>query len=133
MTPGRVDDGFGGRGWAFPVTLDGDVMAAEAGDAKIRQSIALILATRKGERVMRPEFGCGIHDLVWASPTPATLAAAADAVRHALLRFEPRITVDRVDIVLDPSRPAALRVQLTYTVRRTNSTFNLVYPFALET
>ena len=102
------------------------------GDEGIRQSIWMILGTSPGERVMRPGFGCGIHDLVFGVNNAATATAVAGAVRQALTTWEPRIDVLDVFAATDPSRPGLLVIEINYQVRSTNSRFNLVYPFYLE-
>jgi phage baseplate assembly protein W len=98
----------------------------------IRQAIWTLLATAPGERVMRPDFGCGIHDLVFAPNTPGTAGRVAGAVRQALLRWEPRIDLQDVQVAPKPGEPNALLIYIAYRVRTTNSRFNLVYPFYLE-
>ncbi len=124
---------FIGRGWSFPVRPGPAGRLTYAGDGeKIRQSIWLIMSTAPGERQMRPDFGCGIHDLVFAPAGPATRSLVVQQVRRALVRWEPRIDVLDVYAAPDPSRPNRLLVEINYRVRATNSRFNLVYPFYLE-
>ena len=123
-----------GRGWAFPVRIEpstGGIAVSEY-ENDIRESIQIILRTSRGERVMRPDFGCGIHDLVFATPTATTLGRVAHDVRLALVRWEPRVEVLAVDAAPDPARPSYLLVRVDYRVRTTNNQFNLVYPFYLE-
>ena len=124
-----------GQGIAFPVRFDaavGDLEAA-AFEESVRQSILIILGTAKGERVMRPDFGCGIYDLVFEPSTPTTASKVSQVVQESLLFFEPRIDVRevRVDPVFD-SDGSRLMIQINYEVRVTNNVFNLVYPFYLE-
>jgi phage baseplate assembly protein W len=125
---------FLGRGWAFPVAVerDGTVALVRDGGESIAQSIWTILSTAPGERVMRPEFGCGLHDLVFAVNNASTATAAAGRVREALAVWEPRIDVLDVFATPDPQRPNVLLIEIDYEVRSTNSRFNLVYPFYLE-
>lgn len=124
---------FLGRGWAFPVDTDssGAIELAE-GEADIRQAIRLILATAPGERVMRPEFGCGIHDYTFAAIDTTTLTMIAREVRDALERWEPRIEVLDVESALAEGATGRLEIEIRYRVRQTNNEFNLVYPFYLE-
>lgn len=123
---------FLGTGTAFPVSAAADGKLQHAAyEGGVRQSIWLILATAKGERVMRPDFGCGIHELVFDSISASTGGRVAAAVREALLRFEPRIDVR--DVSVSPSGDGAvLLISIDYEVRATNNAFNLVYPFYLE-
>lgn len=125
---------FLGLGWNFPIGIDtdGHVKLAADGEEGIRQSIWTILGTSPGERVMRPDFGCGIYDLVFGVNNAATASAVAGAVRDALTTWEPRIDVLDVYAAADPSRPGLLVIEINYQVRSTNSRFNLVYPFYLE-
>jgi uncharacterized protein len=125
---------FLGLGWNFPIDVDtdGQVELAPDGEEGVRQSIWTILGTSRGERVMRPDFGCGIHDLLFGVNNAATANAVAGAVRDALAAWEPRIDVLDVYAVPDPSRPSLLTIEINYQVRSTNSRFNLVYPFYLE-
>ena len=124
---------FLGVGTAFPLRLDpathGFVRAEY--EESVRQSILLILGTAPGERLMRPEFGCGIHDLVFENLSFATLGRVQQTVDEALLRLEPRIDVTSIDV-----RPGGdgnvLLIHIEYQVRATNNAFNLVYPFYLQ-
>jgi phage baseplate assembly protein W len=126
---------FQGMGWSFRDLVApedrGGVVPSLFEDA-VRQSVWLILATAPGERVMRPDFGCRIHELLFAASSAATLGRAAQAVREALVRWEPRIELIGVDVAPDRAEPALLRVRVDYRVRTTDNRFNLVYPFYLE-
>jgi phage baseplate assembly protein W len=123
---------FLGVGWAFPVAADaaGELNLA-AYEESVRQSVWIILGTAKGERVMRPDFGCGIYDLVFDINSAATAGEVSQAVRDALLTFEPRIDVLKVDVQPDGNGEIML-IGIDYEVRATNNVFNLVYPFYLE-
>ena len=120
-----------GRGWAYPVLVDpltGGVAFAEYED-DIHQAITIMLGTARGERVMRPDFGCGIHDLVFEVMDTATLTRVETAVRECLTKYEARIEV--LDVSVDPFDAAdgLLVIELDYRVRRTNQIGNFVYPF----
>lgn len=125
---------FLGIGLGFPISLDtrGDFQLAEY-EESVRQSIVIILSTAKGERAMRPDFGCSIYDLVFEPNSPATAGKVSQAIQEALLFFEPRIDVldVRVDSPSNQEREKML-VSIDYQVRATNNVFNLVYPFYLE-
>lgn len=129
---------FLGRGWNFDIGdtqgifLDESKHVAEASDEeKIRQSIWIILGTAPGERVARPDFGCGIHELVFSPRTAGTIGQVIRAVREALDAWEPRIDVTSVDVAPHPDHSDGLLVTVSYTVRATNSRQNFVYPFYL--
>ena len=125
--------GFLGSGWAFPVVADtaGGLRTAHGEDA-VRQSIWAILSTAPGERVMRPDYGCGIHDLVFDVLDAATAGTVTRVVREALAAHEPRIAVLDVYVAPDPSEPGLLLIEINYELRSSNSRANLVYPFYLS-
>ena len=128
--PGERKD-FLGRGWAMPVQLDqrtGLVACVEA-EEDIRQSIRIILETAPGERVMRPNFGCGIHELVFTAVDSTVIQRIRSLVEEALRRCEARIDV--LEVIVDAAATAQgeLIIALEYRVRKTNQTGNLVFPF----
>ena len=124
---------FLGVGWTSPVKLNpqGQVEMARYEDC-VRQSILMILGTAKGERIMRTDFGCGMHNLVFANNSPGTIGQVISEVRQALIQWEARIDVLEVDAYPDETQPNRLLIQINYQVRTTNNRFNLVYPFYLE-
>ena len=119
-------------GWKFPlqVTPGGGLARARA-EQRVEESIYLILSTAKGERVMMPDFGCGIHDLVFASNSPATQSLVVQSVRRALVAYEPRIDVLDVSAETAEGEPNLLLIRVGYRVRSNNARGNLVYPFNL--
>ncbi|WP_026425194.1 GPW/gp25 family protein [Actinokineospora inagensis] len=121
---------FIGRGWAFPVRTDATgSVALVGGDREIVESIRLILGTSPGERPMRPEFGCAIHDLVFAPADAATAGQLAYEVRSALERWEPRIALEDVVVGFDAVDQGMLLIDIRYTLRDRNDPRNLVFPF----
>jgi Bacteriophage baseplate protein W len=121
---------FLGRGWRFPIQPDGHGrLGFAAGEESIEESIWLILSTAPGERVMQPDFGCGIHQLVFEANSDLLHTAVAADVRQALVRWEPRIEVGQVHADPADGQPELLLVRIDYTVRGANSVHNLVYPF----
>src|SRR5262245_57331624 len=122
---------FLGRGWANPVALDPRTgkVATVAYEDDIRQSMRIILETAPGERVMRPNFGCGIHDLVFTSPDSTSIRLIRSSVEEALQRFEARIDVLNVEVDDQATLQGQLIVEIEYRVRKTNQTGNLVFPF----
>jgi phage baseplate assembly protein W len=123
---------FLGVGVRFPFQFDGARAIATAQyEDSVRQAIWIILGTSKGERVMRPDFGCGIYDLVFEVNSATTAGKVARAVREALLVQEPRIDVRNVQVEAQGGG-ATLLIEIEYEVRATNNVFNLVYPFYLE-
>jgi phage baseplate assembly protein W len=122
---------FLGRGWAFPVALEPrtGLVASVAYEDDIQQSILIILETAPGERVMRPNFGCGIHELVFAALDSTTLQQIRSAVEEALRRCEARIDVLNVNVDEAATLDGQLLVEIEYRVRLTNQIGNLVFPF----
>src|ERR1700682_2858244 len=113
---------FLGRGWAMPVDLDprtGLVATSEYED-NIRQSIRIVLETAPGERVMRPNFGCGIHDLVFAAVDTTTIQRIRSVIEEALRRYEARIDVIGVTVDEEATSEGVLLIELEYRVRKTN-------------
>jgi len=122
---------FLGVGWAYPVASDpltGDVKMSSY-ERDIQEAIRIILETAPGERVMRPRFGCGIHDLVFEEMNSTTVFAVQASVREALVTYEPRIEL--LEVGVDPLEALSglLVFTIHYRVRRTNQVDNLVYPF----
>jgi phage baseplate assembly protein W len=119
-----------GTGWSFPLETDGrGGIALSKHETDIEESIRIILGTAKGERRMRPDFGCEIHDLVFAPNNATTWGLAAHYVEDALGWWEPRIEVIDVEAQPDPDDSARLLININYHVRATNDERNLVYPF----
>ncbi len=120
-----------GTGVAFPFRGDGRGQIAMAtGEIDVDQAIRIILSTAPGDRPMRPEFGCDIHEYVFDQADAATLGNIDRAIRRALDRWEPRITIK--DITFDEDEDAGkLLVHITYELRTSSSPRNLIYPFYL--
>ena len=132
--PAPSSKDFLGRGWRFPVAIDplsGRIAISEF-EQDIRESIYIILSTARGERVMRPDFGCGIHDLVFASMNRSTLGLFESNMRESIIQFEPRVEILKLDISTEEASRGKLKVSLFLRVRDTNHEFNMVYPFYLK-
>jgi phage baseplate assembly protein W len=121
-----------GKGCGFPVSIQSGSVAMADYDESIRQSVWIILGTARGERVMNPEFGCGIHDFVFRPWSAATRGLIAYEVRHALAIWEPRIETVDVKIRNSGAAGEVVEIDIEYTVIPTNSRQNLVFPFYLE-
>jgi phage baseplate assembly protein W len=98
-------------------------------EREIEESIRMILATAPGERPMRPDFGCAIHDLAFAPADAATAGQLAFEIRSALDRWEPRADVLEVQVDFSDADEGVLRIQIGYRIRGTNDPRNLVFPF----
>lgn len=132
---------FFGTGWAFPVAFEkrrassnqstapncGVEMAADLQD--IEQSLTIILTTRPGERVMRPDFGCALEDLLFEPINLSLVTYVSNMIETSILYYEPRIKLNNVDIQQEDALEGKLKVEVDFTVRTTNSRFNYVYDF----
>ncbi|WP_405464881.1 GPW/gp25 family protein [Streptomyces jietaisiensis] len=120
---------FVGSGWAFPLRISptGGI-ALVSGEREIEEAIRLILATAPGERPMRPEYGCAIHDLVFSPINEATAGRVQHEVHASLDRWEPRIEVHEVDVTAGPDE-GMLVIDVRYSIRGTNNPRSLVFPF----
>ncbi len=125
-----ADADFLGRGWKFPVSIKNGKIAFSEGEESIKESIRIILETIEGERVMRPDFGCGINRLVFEPNNTSTAALIAFHIEEALMKWEPRIEVLDVNVTLDANNEKnELRINIEYMIKSTNTRDNLVYPF----
>ncbi|WP_219837879.1 GPW/gp25 family protein [Paenibacillus sp. R14(2021)] len=125
---------FLGRGWKFPIEVDpttGRIKTAEKED-DIAEAIRIILGTSKGERVMRPDFGCGIHEFVFETTDETTLRLLETNIQEAIRIWEPRVHEVEVHAETDGIHAGKLMLHISYVVRSTNNLFNQVYPFYLE-
>ncbi|MDZ8228188.1 MULTISPECIES: GPW/gp25 family protein [unclassified Nostoc] len=124
---------FLGVGWEFPVQLNekGKITMAYY-EQNIRKAIRMIIETAPGERVMRPDFGCGIHNFVFAVNSAGTATRVASKVTESLIKWEPRIDLINVNAFPDSDKAYILLISIDYRVRATNNEFNMVYPFYLE-
>jgi phage baseplate assembly protein W len=130
MTASPNPRAFRGTGLAFPlaVTPQGRLATAQA-ETKIEQSVWLILSTAQGERLMRPDYGCGVHELVFEPNTPQNAARVVEHVRRALVAQEPRIAVLDVTAETSTDDPSVLLIRIDYQIHSNNSVANMVYPF----
>jgi phage baseplate assembly protein W len=121
---------FIGRGILFPLRVDqSGSIALGSGPDDIDASIRMAIITAPGERVMRPQFGCRIWDLLFEPINANTLGLMTEAVRDTVSQWEPRVELDEVIVEPDPGNPARVMIDLRYRVRATNDRRNLVFPF----
>ncbi|HVG43241.1 MAG TPA: GPW/gp25 family protein [Longimicrobium sp.] len=128
------DPSFLGTGWSFPPTFTraGHTVLTASDDADIKQSLRVLFGTAPGERIMLAEYGCSLWRLVFGALTATLITQIGDAVRMAVLRWEPRIDVDAVEVSAAPGSDGLVAVNVAYTIRTTNARSNLVYPFYLR-
>jgi phage baseplate assembly protein W len=124
---------FLGVGWKFPIDVDRRKgVGMSQFEENIEESILIILGTALGERVMRPDFGCGIHDLVFAPNNSNTHGLCIYHVKEALMKWEPRIQALTVDVDTDERELSKVYVKVEYQVIATNNIYNIVYPFFMQ-
>ncbi len=124
---------FLGRGISFPFGTDGaGGVGMSEHERNIEECIRLVLGTAPGERLYRPHFGCRVHDYVFAPNNAHTRNLVCFHTREALLKWEPRIDNIEVECAYDPAVPETIRLEISYSVKATNSHWNLVYPFYLR-
>jgi uncharacterized protein len=127
-------DAFLGTGWSFPPSFaeKGADVHTVSGAEDIEQSLAILLATRRGERVMQDEFGCDLSEFMFGEITQGLIGRVRDMIADAILHHEPRISVNGIEVSESESDNGLLLIEIDYTVRATNSRFNMVYPFYLD-
>ncbi|GAB7195990.1 GPW/gp25 family protein [Dickeya oryzae] len=128
------DNAFLGTGWGFPPQFDTAThsIGMVSGDEDIRQSLALLLSTRPGERIMAPRYGCDIQGMVFEDLTLSTLTDMKTRIEQAILFFEPRIQLQAITIDSSHAPDGTLLINLDYTLIATNTRSNMVYPFYLR-
>ncbi|WP_026414105.1 GPW/gp25 family protein [Actinomadura oligospora] len=121
---------FVGAGWGFPMRVNASGgIALVTGEREIEEAMRLVLATAPGERPTRPEFGCAVHDMVFAPVNEETAGRIAYEVRTSLDRWEPRVDVEDVEVTADAEDVGVLYIDVRYKIRGTNNPRNLVFPF----
>jgi uncharacterized protein len=122
---------FLGRGWSFPPTFNLGLPGVEMleQEADIASSLEILLSTTPGERIMLPEFGCNLEELVFESLDTTTKTLMADKIATAILYYEPRIDVEQVSLDRSRELDGVVLIDVTYRVRSTNSRYNFVFPF----
>ena len=122
---------FLGRGWSFPPAFQRSIAGVEMLDqeADIASSLEIILTTSIGERVMAPDFGCNLEDLLFESLDTTLKTLVADQIETALIYYEPRIDIEKISLDTDRDLEGIVLIEVTYRVRSTNTRYNFVYPF----
>jgi len=127
---------FLGRGWSFPPQFErsDEVLKLQmvSLEEDIRESLAILLATLPGERVMQPSFGCGLNALVFDNVSQSSITKITDLVERAILFFETRITLENLEVLVDDESKGLIQIHLDYTIRTINTRSNFVYPFYFQ-
>ena len=120
-----------GTGWKFPISFDSGEVELVKEDEDIREAILIILNTATGERVMRPKFGCGIHNYPFSVINSSNIMMIESEIRTALTLYEPRVTIEDIRVKVDDKEEGRLMINIDYRVQSSNSRYNMVYPFYL--
>lgn len=122
---------FLGIGWKFPPTFDKETMSVQmvSEEEDIRESLFILLSTKPGERVMLPEYGCNLQSAVFDTINTETINRIRSYVSHAILYFEPRINVEKIDISTESEKDGLLLINVEYQITNTNRRSNMVYPY----
>ena len=128
------DPSFLGTGWSFPPTFTsgGAEVVTVSSSEDIRQSLEILLATQSGERIMLEEYGCDLHRFLFEEVDQSLINSLAGLISDAILLYEPRITLNDVEISESQAEAGLLLIRIDYTIRTTNSRYNMVYPFYLN-
>jgi len=131
MEQAFLSSGFLGRGWAFPPTFlsSAGTVSMTEGEEDIEKSLEILVSTSLGERVMLPEYGCNLSDLLFEPIDTGMQTLLYDRVRTAILYYEPRIEVEDILLQSDRVTEGLILIEVIYRVRATNSRYNFVYPF----
>ncbi|WP_297946403.1 GPW/gp25 family protein [uncultured Fibrobacter sp.] len=122
---------FLGRGWKFPLKFENGTVTMSEAEEDIEESLRILLGTHPGERIMRPEFGCGIHKYCFNDYSNVTLLQITDEIKDAIKQFEPRIEIENIDIKAE-AMDEVMEICIYYKIIATNSRRNLVYPFYIN-
>jgi phage baseplate assembly protein W len=128
------NDSFLGKGWSFPpgFSSSGENVHLVSGKEDIEQSLAILLATQRDERVMQEDFGCNLNEFLFTEISQGLIGRIRNVIEDAILHHESRIAVNNIDVVQSEIHVATLMINIDYTIRATNSRYNMVYPFYIN-
>ena len=128
------DNSFLGTGWSFPPTFDRDSAQVQmvSDQTDVLQSIQIILSTQPGERTLQPGFGCDLSQFLFAQISQSLVTSIRGVITDALIFHEPRIDVNEVEIIESEVQDGILHINIDYTIRSTNTRYNMVYPFYIN-
>jgi uncharacterized protein len=131
MPTGFEQDDFLGKGWSFPPSFNADLKGVEMTEKNedIQRSLAILLNTTVGERIMQPKYGCNMFEMVFESLDTATKTIIKDKIRTAILYFEPRIDVTSISMNTTNELEGEILIEIEYVIRATNTRFNFVFPY----
>lgn len=128
---GKMHQSFLGSGWSFPPQFDRSNSKTKMlkDEEDIQSSLEILLSTKQGERLMLPDYGCDLHELIFEPLTTTFKTYIKDLIRTAILYYEPRIEVEKIELNDTGELEGRILITISYKVRATNSRFNFVYPF----
>ena len=129
-----INDDFLGRGWSFPPSFKKEMQGVEMTEKEddIEKSLHILLTTATGERIMEPRYGCNMEELVFESLNTTTKTLMKDKIQTAILYFEPRIDVTKIELNDTDQLEGKVLIEIEYIVRATNSRFNFVFPYYIN-
>lgn len=128
-----MSQSFLGRGWKLNLSLNSQKQFEITDyEEDVKEAIYIILSTKKGERIMRPNFGCGIHDYAFSVINVSNLALMKESIKDAISTWEPRIELKDIEIATDNVSDGLLSINVFYVIKSTNSIANLVYPYYIN-
>lgn len=128
------DSSFLGTGWSFPPSFSarGGEVHVVSGEDDIEQSLGILLATQRSERVMQESFGCDLNEFLFTEISQGTIGRLRSFIEDAILHHEPRIVLNDIEVSESGAEAGLLLISIDYTIRATNSRFNMVYPFYIN-
>lgn len=126
-----MDSSFLGRGWAFPVCFHSSGVVMSSADKDIAESLRILISTHPGERIMNPHYGCDLREFMFRSLNASMIVQLKDRISRAILFFEPRVSVEKINVAEHDESVGCLRIEIVYVVNSTNTRHNLVFPFYL--
>jgi uncharacterized protein len=129
-----INDDYLGRGWSFPPSFRKEMQGVEMTEKEddIEKSLHILLTTATGERLMQPRYGCNMEELVFESLNTTTKTLMKDKIQTAILYFEPRIDVTKIELNDTDQLEGKVLIEIEYIVRATNSRFNFVFPYYIN-
>lgn len=126
------DASFLGTGWSFPLRFDSNGVGMSSGEKDIAESLRILISTQPGERTMNPHFGCDLRGFMFQSLNTSTIIQLKDRIARAILFYEPRVSMDSINIVEQKEESGLIQIEVAYKVNSTNTRHNLVFPYYIN-
>jgi phage baseplate assembly protein W len=130
----NAETNFLGTGWGFPPSFENLSEGVEmvSGERDIKQSLIILLNTSLGERIMKPEYGCGIRNFVFQETDNSHIHVLKDIITNAILNYEPRVKVEEINIDTENYLDGVITIEIDYFIITTNTRSNIVFPYYLS-